>query len=758
MGDDVAHPVPGVGHDYIHALSETVSPANGTVNLKIAMPTPSGRGLSMPFALTYNSGQVQHFGSNSPGCGSLDGGHCAGGPGLSRSVGGWSDTLPYTVVPSEDVPLYPSQSQSWCTVSTSYNFYDPTGVSHPLGIAAISGVQGSGNYQNQNACASIHYSPTSCFTSSSGFNGCSGGYPYTAVSQGGDSQVEASFAPCSGTGATEGNCSTGYPAFMVTDLHGTKYTFPEATGGILYPSTWEDRNGNVISIAGCYGCGNGTSSAPDIVKDTLGKTLIQRNYSAGAGNNNYNEVTSYVVGGLTFTPTYQPVTASFDASQAAVQVGPALPPNVTCAAYFQVSQGSDEISAFKLPNGQQYTFQYDTTWGLIKEIDYPNGGWVRYTWKLSDNDNQLASFSGFNSNAQNGYQNAQPYVGACNYQYQTPVVATREVGYSAGSAPAQTQVFTYNTQWDTKDNRVWDTKTTTVQTTDNVTGLTQTTIYTYAPVYQAPQPNTQGQLNPQLSVEQSVVYEDWNGAKLETINKTWQDQFLLGQEQTVLPNGLTAQTNTQYINAFPVLPIEKDEYDFGTTPVLSRKTIYSYYQYDQPNQIVTQDAQGNRRAETDAYYDGQTSLGQASTAVPVAAAVSGLPSGTHDEQNYGQSSTLPRGNPTTILRWLNTGGTVATTHTYDETGQVISSTDGCGNATCSDVSGSNHTTTYSYADSPSNGNAAGNSNAYVTQVTDPLGHPQKFSYNYTNTTLATWAGRCRPIGQQIGGRSVRQAR
>jgi hypothetical protein len=48
----------------------------------------------------------------------------------------------------------------------------------------------------------------------------------------------------------------------------------------------------------------------------------------------------------------------------------------------------------------------------------------------------------------------------------------------------------------------------------------------------------------------------------------------------------------------------------------------------------------------------------------------------------------------------------------------------------SDMSGTSHTTTYSYADNPSGGNAAGNSNAYLTLVTDPLGHTEQYSYHY----------------------------
>jgi RHS repeat-associated protein len=68
----------------------------------------------------------------------------------------------------------------------------------------------------------------------------------------------------------------------------------------------------------------------------------------------------------------------------------------------------------------------------------------------------------------------------------------------------------------------------------------------------------------------------------------------------------------------------------------------------------------------------------------------------------------------------------------------LSMTDPCGNVNCSDVAGTSHTTTYSYADSPSGGNQAGNSNAYVTQITDPntgVAHAQSYQYNYASGEL-----------------------
>lgn len=55
-------PIPGRGHDYIKLLSETVSPANGAVSLRIQVPTPPGRRLSLPFAFAYDSKRLTPHG------------------------------------------------------------------------------------------------------------------------------------------------------------------------------------------------------------------------------------------------------------------------------------------------------------------------------------------------------------------------------------------------------------------------------------------------------------------------------------------------------------------------------------------------------------------------------------------------------------------------------------------------------------------------------------------------------------------------
>src|SRR5262249_11778173 len=57
-----AVPVPGVGHDYLHDLSEIVNPANGSVSVRIEAFRPKERGLNYPFyAFLYDSTQQFSF-------------------------------------------------------------------------------------------------------------------------------------------------------------------------------------------------------------------------------------------------------------------------------------------------------------------------------------------------------------------------------------------------------------------------------------------------------------------------------------------------------------------------------------------------------------------------------------------------------------------------------------------------------------------------------------------------------------------------
>jgi hypothetical protein len=101
LGDAGSRPLEGVGHNYIEGLNETVNPDNGTLNIKISLPTPKGRGLTFPFALTYNSGSAHRLTSGTPGCGAMDLSSCASNMLADRAQQGegWDYTRSLTSPP-----------------------------------------------------------------------------------------------------------------------------------------------------------------------------------------------------------------------------------------------------------------------------------------------------------------------------------------------------------------------------------------------------------------------------------------------------------------------------------------------------------------------------------------------------------------------------------------------------------------------------------------------------------------------------------
>lgn len=241
---------------------------------------------------------------------------------------------------------------------------------------------------------------------------------------------------------------------------------------------------------------------------------------------------------------------------------------------------------------------------------------------------------------------------------------------------------------------------------------------------------------------------DISGSLLRTEYKTYVGGFQLPPDiKTVLDNGQTSQSTHVYLGG---LLGDKYDYDYGpgAVGILLKHTHIDYAAFgntpifssapslvDRPSDVLEYDGIGNKMAETDYAYDGT--------------GVSSLPSATgHDETNYSTSNNS-RGNATTkTVKCLQSGcSNAVTTYTYDETGQVTSRTDPCGNGTCNDMNGTTHVTNYSYADSytvlsggqnvpcTSGCPSSGTTNAFLTKITDPLGHTGNFMYDYNNSQL-----------------------
>jgi YD repeat-containing protein len=720
VDDTTSTPIEGAGHDYIKALSETVNPANGSVSLSIQLPIPKGRGITPTFSIVYNSNGVNHFEpGDSPGTAYW----ASNATNTSGATGGWSVSVPSVTYSDSQMAVQDGSGDDgfpeyeYCEIDANYMFTDLSGSQHALNVGAEIG--------SYDVCAAPNFN------------------------QGGDPQVGAVLTgqTSSAGGAPE---TTAMP-LEVYDANGTVYMFG---GGGGLPSLVEDRNGNVLNFTGGAAIGSQIT-----VTDTAGRPVIFSNGIQGSTE-------TLTVGGLSYTIYF--TTISTDTTLPSNWVGPSQPGQSACKSKWpavSLANGhpltQTAISQIVLPNQTSYSFTYESTYGLLSKITYPSGAWVEYTWKPSDNTNELADYSGYGTQTVSCGGSPcgppQPTIpvpipNVCLYQYASPVVATRNVGFTSSPTAAQTQTFSYHTNWDAT-NLNWTTKTTQVATTAaNVSGTSDTN-YTYKPISTpANSPFGGGAYGLSVPVEGQIDYYDYNGTHLETVTKNWNDQYRLASSQTIeytKSGSVTSEVAYNYISNTPNallsdLQTEEDEYDFGASSP-TRRTLTNYQTFTGlPYQAITLPSGShftldrlelpgsvvvcaggspgpscsNVVAETDYSYTTATT------------SVSGLRTSTHDETNYSASQSTPRGNIGTVTKKCVQGCTssLVTTYTYDETGQVASMKDPNGN-----------TTSYSFTDNPSGGNQYGNSNAYLTQITYPsangVAHTENFQYDYTSGYL-----------------------
>ena len=424
----------------------------------------------MPFSFAYDSNGV-HF---------IAGG--IGGYGTWNDLqsylysGGWTYSIPQFNYTMTSVPA--GSSGFSCEYYGNYVFADNNGTRYSFDPAYFSIGGGSAKV---------------CPTRSTSSGGSSG--PYSFISAGG---AEAS----------------------VYDPDGTVYNFRYGcdSAGSTYtalPSSIEDRNGNVITISGPLSNCNGSFQ----VTDTLGRTALS---SSGFGANG-NTVT---VAGLSSPYQLGWGTANFSFSVNAV---PTVSESQTCGGVNAGSGTETVVTSLTLPNGQAYHFYYDSVYGLLNKVVYPNGGYVSYTWGLNSLA-QNAQFPGTGSSSGN----------SCEYHMDSFAVQHRYVSYD-GVHVALQQDFQYATNWISGSSfpSEWSTKTTTVTDRDLIAGTVNTTDYIYSPYAQNAGPQF---LNPtnssgisQIPVEQSIAYVAGLASTLQTVTKTWQDPYAMTSKTTTLP-------------------------------------------------------------------------------------------------------------------------------------------------------------------------------------------------------------------------------
>jgi len=718
---DVVPPQPG-NHNYINGLNETVNPGNGALNIHIDLPMPDGRDLTLPFSIDYNSNQEHTFvGPFTP----SNGGVQADNQSL-LSQGGWAYQFPMLQAHEHEIQVsvnQGSQPQYYiCYYYTDYRLNDMAGSPHMLNVSTAP--------QNpQGYCGS-----------------------FRNVLTGGDYTVQAVAAqPGSGFNFNQ------FTGVTVADRDGTVYSFTKnplhSFGNVtspvisVLPETITDRNGNQAVVTDN---GNGAFS----VTDSAGRAVLSTSgFGASTGD------TIKIGGGpspLQFTVNWENLAAN-SSFQSVTSVDPPYAGSVGCGGSTSWNLTLPEVMSIQLPNGQSYQFTYDGASGLLQQIKYPDGGTVTYTWGYTSGYANALDF--YHPTSWGTHPPVPPnQPGPCHEMYQTQVVTKRVVSFD-GQTPALVQDFQYATNWNAVSStyQQWTTKKTIVHTTDYVRGTNFYTTYNYIPWTVIQQPNDATQYgNNSNMVESSIVYQDSNGAVLRTVNKSYTADVLPPTVTTVLDTGQTSQKKLVY--SFPnqslgqpYIAVLSDEYDydFGSNGpgALLRQTHKDYNSYtsplfpstlpsilDRPKDVLTKDGQGNEVAETDYCYDGDTTAFSGCVGSSIAP-VSALG---HDDADFGTSGSVHRGNVTTKIEKCFVGSAatscaqginIVSRYKFDQTGQLLQKIDPNSNPT-----------SYSYADSfasddPTEGAAPGQTNAYLTLVTDALNHTRSFQYAFSDGEL-----------------------
>ena len=464
--------MPG-GHDYIQYLNETVNPANGSVSLRIQMPSPAGRGISLPLVVNYDSAGTYQLVQGDDNSGDLVM-QLTGG----SSLGGWSYSAPtlsgYTdqLQGVDNTGLATGYS---CSYANSFVFQDATGDRHQLPITVI-GVNQQDDPSDYNVCSQNDIQ---------------------SMPEAGDASVEA-WAQASGApGGSDGELA-------VADAHGNVYFFRWANGTGAFQATLdfiEDTNGNEITQNGSI--------------DTM-------NRSTG----NYF--------GFSVATESTPRTFRLNSQQA---------PPLNDSGYFEcgtiesgnVTDGhaNQEFQSIALPNGTAYQFQYDATYGLLSQVTYPTGGWIKYDWGINPLSDSAYFFWSSNVGSCGGDSLTCTHPQVCSESYDWPAIQHRYVSFD-GKAVALQQDFTYDPA----------TETTTVLTNDFVQNTQSKKIYSYS---MAPPPPPLGYPTYYVSkptlVEAQVVTRDSSGNTLQKKTETWFDARHKQSEDVQLSDGSTAETD-----------------------------------------------------------------------------------------------------------------------------------------------------------------------------------------------------------------------
>ena len=362
--DQTSTPAPGVGHNYIQVLNETVNLANGSLSLRIDVPVPPGRKLTLPFSFAYDSNGLSVI---QPGS-ALGQSYTTFSQG-PFAWGAWSYAVPQLTRVGVQFALKQKagDGSQYCNATTGYTFTDPSGSRHAFYLSHIYNFYLPGLPQIESSA---------CETSN---------YKEYDTDPGQDQRYQAALVGVSyGTStATMVPSTDGEP--QIVDPDGTVYNFGNGWGcassaakDLGLPTSIEDRNGNVINISTSYGVNQVCKTSGSVsvqATDTAGRSVFT---ATGSGFGK--------AGGGTDTVTLANLAEPFTATWGSMGTG-----TITLT-HNQIGTDSDctfggngdtwaggPITEIELPNTESYKFSYYSG-EYLGEITYPTGGTVTYTW------------------------------------------------------------------------------------------------------------------------------------------------------------------------------------------------------------------------------------------------------------------------------------------------------------------------------------------------------------------------------------------
>ena len=120
-------PTPGADHDYVQMLSETVDPSSGSASVRIAVPMPRGRMITLPFNFDYDSSGLFYVTGLQP--------YYSSTLGYLYS-GGWAYSVPIVGYLSGQTKHTDQLGRSWiCHWRSNFMFRSPLGRASHNGIS-----------------------------------------------------------------------------------------------------------------------------------------------------------------------------------------------------------------------------------------------------------------------------------------------------------------------------------------------------------------------------------------------------------------------------------------------------------------------------------------------------------------------------------------------------------------------------------------------------------------------------------------------